>query len=48
MAQVKKLLSLSPAMQVAILCGELKVSERAIRPVVETVAWREQEALMRR
>jgi len=47
MAQIMKLLVLSPAIQKAILCGKLEVSERAIRPVLETVAWREQEALMR-
>jgi len=32
--------------QEAILRGELKVSERAIRPVLETVVWREQEVLL--
>jgi len=44
MAQVLKLLTLSSAVQSAILCGKLEVSERSIKPVL----WREQEVILRR
>ena len=45
MAQIMRLLTLSPVVQEAILSGKVEVSERAVRPVVETVLWREQEVL---
>jgi len=48
MAQIMRLLTLSPAIQEAILCGTLEASERAVRPVLEAVAWREQEVFLRR
>jgi len=48
MAQIMKLLTLSPAIQGAIFCEELRASERAIRPVLETLVWREQEVFLKR
>ena len=48
MAQVMKLLTMSPKIQEAILCGQIETSERALRPVLETVAWPEQGVLLMR
>jgi len=48
MAQIMKMLTLSPVIQEAILYRGLVASERAIRPLLDTVLWREQEVLMKR
>jgi len=42
MAQVMKLLALSPEIQEAILGGEVEVSERALRPATTEVIWNNQ------
>ena len=48
MAQVIKLLLLSPHLQESILSGKLQVSERQLRPILLLPSWKEQEAQLRR
>ena len=40
--QIMRLLLLSPDIQASILSGELRVTERALRPVVKIPNWQEQ------
>jgi len=42
MAQIMRLLTLSPTVQGAILCGEVNTSERALRPATSEVMWSKQ------
>jgi len=42
MAQIMRLLVLSPAIQEAILCGDLEATERATRPATTEVIWSNQ------
>ena len=44
MAQVLALLNLAPKLQEQILAGKLRISERALRPVLREVSWKKQIA----
>jgi len=44
MAQIMRLLTLSPVIQEAILCGELEATERATRPATTEVIWSNQSS----
>ncbi len=48
MAQVMKLLMLSPLIQEKILLGEFAISERPLRSVLRHIDWMEQEAAVAR